>query len=95
MGEYEASLMEQETQIPVSVLVLHNVYGAPSDFSPATGQVIPSLVRKAVCWPEEPFVVWGSGDQGRAFVHVDDVVDALVHETDRRWPWQSRFGASA
>jgi GDP-D-mannose 3',5'-epimerase len=65
-------------QIPVSVLVLHNVYGAPSDFSPATAQVIPSLVRKAVCWPEEPFVVWGSGDQGRAFVHVDDVVDALV-----------------
>lgn len=78
MGEYEASLMEQETQIPVSVLVLHNVYGAPSDFSPETGQVIPSLVRKAVRWPEESFVVWGSGDQGRGFVHVDDVVDALV-----------------
>jgi len=78
MGEYEASLMEQEAQIPVSVLVLHNVYGAPSDFDPATSQVIPSLVRKAIRWPEEPFVVWGSGDQGRAFVHVDDVVDALV-----------------
>ncbi len=78
MGEYEASLMEQETETLVSVLVLHNVYGAPSDFDSATGQVIPSLVRKAVRWPEEPFVVWGSGDQGRAFVHVDDVVDALV-----------------
>lgn len=70
--------MEQETETLVSVLVLHNVYGAPSDFDSATGQVIPSLVRKAVRWPEEPFVVWGSGDQGRAFVHVDDVVDALV-----------------
>lgn len=77
MGEYEALLMERESGIPVSVLVLHNVYGAPSDFSPITGQVIPSLVRKAVRWRDEPFNVWGSGNQGRAFVHVDDATDAL------------------
>jgi GDP-D-mannose 3',5'-epimerase len=78
MGEYEAFLMEEETDIQVSVLVLHNVYGTPSDFSNERGQVIPSLVRKAVCYPEEDFIIWGSGAQGRAFVHVDDVVDALV-----------------
>lgn len=78
MGEYEALLMEEETGIPVSVLVLHNVYGPPCDFSVERSQVIPSLIRKAVRYPEEPFVVWGSGSQGRAFVHVDDVVDALV-----------------
>jgi GDP-D-mannose 3',5'-epimerase len=77
MGEYEALLMEAETGIPVSIPVLHNVYGAPSDFDPVKGQVIPSLVRKAIRWPEEKFVVWGSGNQGRAFVHVDDVADAL------------------
>lgn len=77
MGEYEALLMESEVGVPVSIPVLHNVYGAPSDFDPVKGQVIPSLVRKAIRWPEEPFVVWGSGNQGRAFVHVDDVVDAL------------------
>ncbi len=78
MGEYEAFLMEEECQIPVSVLSLHNVYGAPSDFSPVTSQVIPALVYKALHWPEEPFVVWGSGRQGRAFVHVEDVVEALM-----------------
>jgi nucleoside-diphosphate-sugar epimerase len=78
MGEYETFLMGQETDIPVSVLVLHNVYGSPADFDPVTGQVIPSLIRKAVRWPDEDFVVWGSGEQGRAFVHVDDVVDALM-----------------
>ena len=48
MGEYEASLMEKETGIPVSILVLHNVYGTPCDFSEEKGQVIPSLVRKAI-----------------------------------------------
>lgn len=82
MGEYETFLMEQETGIPVSVLVLHNVYGTPCDYSAKRGQVIPSLVRKAVRHPDEPFSVWGSGSQGRAFVHVDDVVDALVGTLD-------------
>ncbi len=78
MGEYETFLMEKEENIPVSVLSFHNVYGSPSDYDPLTSQVIPSLVRKAICWPDEEFVVWGSGQQGRAFVHVNDVVDALV-----------------
>ena len=83
MGEYETFLMEQETDIPVSVLNLHNVYGPPCDFSDNSGQVIPSLIRKAIRWPDEPFNVWGSGSQGRAFVYVDDVVDALVTTMDK------------
>lgn len=78
MGEYESFLMEQETGIPVSVLTLHNVYGTPCDFGMEKSQVIPSLVRKAIEYPKNDFVVWGSGEQGRAFVHVDDVVDALM-----------------
>ena len=83
MGEYEALLMEKETKIPVSVLILHNVYGVPCDFSPDRSQVIPSLVRKAIRYPEEGFTVWGSGEQGRAFVYVDDVVDALITTKDK------------
>lgn len=85
MGEYEAFLMEKETGIQTSVLVLHNVYGAPADFDPVTGQVIPSLVRKAINHPKEEFIVWGSGQQGRAFVHVDDVVDALCLALFKGW----------
>jgi GDP-D-mannose 3', 5'-epimerase len=78
MGEYEAMLFEKETATPVCVLALHNVYGTPTDYTEGRSQVIPSLVRKAVEAPEKDFVVWGSGDQGRAFVHVDDVVDAII-----------------
>lgn len=78
MGIYESFLMEKETGTPVSVLMLHNVYGPPCDFSLERSQVIPSLIRKAIRYPAEPFIVWGNGKQGRAFVHVDDVVDALI-----------------
>jgi nucleoside-diphosphate-sugar epimerase len=83
MGEYESFLLEQETGVPVSVLSLHNVFGPPCDFSEQNSQVIPSLIRKAIEWPSQPFSVWGSGAQGRAFVFTEDVVDALVAALDK------------
>jgi nucleoside-diphosphate-sugar epimerase len=78
MGEYETLLLEKEASVPVCVPVLHNVYGAPCDYGELRGQVIPSLIRKVIRFPSEPFIVRGSGSQGRAFVHVDDVVDGLI-----------------
>lgn len=77
MGQYETDLLEKETGIPCSTLMFHNVYGSPCDFGERS-QVIPALIRKAVEFPNHEFVVWGSGSQGRAFVHVDDIVDALI-----------------
>ena len=76
MGQYETELMEKETGIPTSVLMFHNVYGSPCDFGERS-QVIPALIRKAIEYPAEPFNVWGSGEQGRAFIHVDDIVNGL------------------
>jgi GDP-D-mannose 3', 5'-epimerase len=78
MGEYESQLLEKETGIPVGVIVFHNVYGAPCDYSEERSQVIPSLIRKAIEYPGKSFQVWGSGKQGRAFLHINDAVDALV-----------------
>ena len=77
MGEYEAQLMEQETGIPVGIIIFHNVYGSPCDYSEQRSQVISALIRKAIEYPEKKFEVWGSGSQGRAFLHICDAVDAL------------------
>ena len=76
MGQYETELFEKETGIPACVLMFHNVYGAPCDYGERS-QVIPALIRKAIHYPDESFTVWGSGEQGRAFIHVNDVVEAL------------------
>lgn len=78
MGEYETLLFEQESKVKVSVLSLHNVYGTLCDYEEEKSQVIPALIRKAIVYPDSEFTVWGSGRQGRAFVYVDDVVDALL-----------------
>lgn len=77
MGQYETDLLGAETGIPVCNLMFHNVYGSPCDFGERS-QVIPALIRKSINYPNEPFIVWGSGSQGRAFIHVDDVVNGIV-----------------
>ena len=51
MGQYEADLLAEETGIPVATLMFHNVYGTPTDYTATTGQVVPSLVRKAIRYP--------------------------------------------
>ena len=84
MGQLELGYLEQETGIPCCTLMFHNVYGAPADFGERS-QVIPALIRKAVNYPDERFVVWGSGEQARAFLHVNDVVEALIRALDKGW----------
>ena len=78
MGEYECSLAESEGLMSVGILRLHNVYGPKCDMSPEKSQVIPALIRKAISYPREEFLVWGSGNQRRAFVYIEDVINALL-----------------
>jgi GDP-D-mannose 3',5'-epimerase len=78
MGIYETELMEKDFGIPSLTLMFHNVYGSPCDYSLSRSQVIPALIRKAINYPKEDFIVWGSGKQGRAFIHIDDIVNALI-----------------
>lgn len=84
MGQYETELLEKETGIPTCTLMFHNVYGSPCDYGERS-QVIPALIRKAINYPKEPFNVWGSGEQGRAFIHVDDIVEGIVLALDKGW----------
>lgn len=84
MGQLEIGYLEKETGIPCCTLMFHNVYGTPTDFG-TRSQVIPALIRKAVNYPNEEFIVWGSGNQGRAFIHVNDIVEALVLALNKGW----------
>jgi len=84
MGQYETELLEKETGIPTCTLMFHNVYGSPCDFGERS-QVIPALIRKAINYPKEAFNVWGSGEQGRAFIHVNDIVDGIVLAMEKGW----------
>lgn len=84
MGQLEIGYLEQETGIPCCTLMFHNVYGTPTDYGERS-QVIPALMRKAINYPDEKMSVWGSGEQGRAFIHVNDIVEALVLALEKGW----------
>lgn len=84
IGQLEIDYLERETGIPCCTLMLHNVYGSPCDFGERS-QVIPALIRKAINFPHEKFSVWGSGEQGRAFIHVSDVVNAITLALEKGW----------
>jgi nucleoside-diphosphate-sugar epimerase len=77
VGEIEFRLAVKDTPTRLTVLDLHNVYGWPCIYRDSTSQVIPSLVFKALNSKDRRLSVWGSGAQGRAFLHVADVVAAV------------------
>tara|TARA_Y100001978_G_C23699203_1_gene439685 strand:+ start:440 stop:1432 length:993 start_codon:yes stop_codon:yes gene_type:complete len=79
MGEIESSYLSKEGITDTVVLSLHNVYGRYCDYSPKTSQAIPSLIMKAISCQlnNEMLEIWGDGNQGRAFVHVNDIVNAI------------------
>lgn len=64
---------------PMTTVVLRptNVYGIHDKFDPAISHVIPALIRKVV-ERRDPVEVWGTGDEVRDMVYVDDVVGAMV-----------------
>ena len=69
IGEFVAS----RTGIKIALVRPTAVYGPWDDFNPVTSHVIPALIRRAVN-REDPYVVWGTGDEVRDFLHITDLV---------------------
>ena len=61
----------------IGVARIFHAYGPNIYLKEDRSQVIGSLIRKAIRYPEEDFVVWGDGTQRRAFLYIDDFLDGL------------------
>jgi UDP-glucose 4-epimerase len=72
--EFLALAFHEEKGLPVIIVRLFNTVGPRQ--TGRYGMVIPTLVRQALLG--EPLTVYGTGKQTRCFVHVNDVVDALL-----------------
>jgi nucleoside-diphosphate-sugar epimerase len=79
IGEKQLSFMPD---VSVGVARIFHAYGENIYLRPDRSQVIGSLLRKAVRFPREGFVVWGDGNQRRCFVFVDDAIDAIFRLRD-------------
>lgn len=86
VGELEAETYLHEYHWEaVRVIRPSNVYGPFDDFNPATGQVIPALIRR-VLDGESPVRIWGDGSAIRDFIFVQDVVDGMLLAMDKAPP---------
>ena len=54
----------------------HNVYGPESDFEGVRAKSVAALARKVIQADNE-VEIFGTGDQVRTFLHIDDCVDVL------------------
>jgi nucleoside-diphosphate-sugar epimerase len=77
-GEHLAHVVQTRYDVPVVCYRPFTVYG------PRQGRdyPVPAIVARAVA-REDPLTVWGSGEQRRDFVYVDDAVAAIVATHDR------------
>jgi len=66
----------KERGFPLLLVRPVGVYGPRDTFS-ADGNVIPALIVKAEAADDE-LIVWGTGEQERMFLYVEDLVDAVL-----------------
>ena len=69
-GEYLAKLAASHYGISIVCIRPFSGYGEDQDLT----YPVPAIAARAAA-KENPFEVWGSGQQGRDFVHIDDVLD--------------------
>lgn len=77
MGELLGKYYNEEFGMKISVVRPYNCYGPRDHFDPETSHVIPALIKR-VFDGENPVNVWGTGDQTRAFLFVEDLAEGMI-----------------
>ena len=76
-GEYLAKIAAKHYGVHITCIRPFSGYGEDQDLT----YPIPAIARRAAL-KEDPFEVWGTGNQGRDFVHIDDVIDCILLAMD-------------
>lgn len=76
-GEYLALIAAKYYGLHIASVRPFSGYGEDQDLS----YPIPAIAARAAA-KEDPFEVWGTGKQGRDFVHIDDCIDCILFALD-------------
>ena len=71
--ELLGNFASKKSNLKVAICRPTGVYGSYDDFDPSTSHVIPALIKRAID-KENPYVVWGDGEEIRDFLLVRDLV---------------------
>ena len=77
-GEYLAKFAYEKYGLDVKIYRPFGGYGEDQDLTYPFPSIIERVMKK-----HNPVVVWGSGEQERDFIHIDDVVEAVVQTYEK------------
>lgn len=77
-GEYLSRIAAKHYGISIACVRPFSGYGEDQDMT----YPVPAITQRAVN-RDDPLVVWGSGRQGRDFVHIEDCIDAMLLAIDK------------
>jgi GDP-L-fucose synthase len=80
--EKMAEYVYRKGGVKVALIRPTATYGPYDDFDPVTGHVVPALIRRAVN-RETPFEVWGTGEEVRDFLYIEDLVRGCLLALER------------
>jgi len=72
-GEYLAKFATENYDLSTAIYRPFSGYGEDQSFD----YPFPSIVKRAM-ETKPPMIVWGSGEQSRDFIHIDDIVEAVM-----------------
>ena len=77
-GEFLAKVAAEHYDLKITVIRPFSGYGEDQDQTYPIPAIAARIARR-----EDPVEVWGSGRQGRDFVHIDDVLDCIFFAMER------------
>jgi len=82
MAEIQAQCYAEEYGMNIAIVRPYNAYGPRDHFDPQKSHVIPAIIKR-VFNGENPLVVWGNGEQSRAFIYVTDLARGMLLATEK------------
>jgi GDP-L-fucose synthase len=76
-NELISEFVHDKSNMKVAICRPSAPYGRYDNFDIDTGHVIPALISRALN-KENPYIVWGTGDELRDFLHVNDLVNGCL-----------------
>ena len=68
--------------LPIRIGRYHNIYGPKGTYEGGREKAPAALCRKVIsCKDGDTVEVWGTGDQTRSFLYIDDCIDATINLT--------------
>lgn len=77
MSEKAGEFYAREYGLQVAIARPNNVYGPRDYLDPRRGRVIPTFIQRII-QSDGTLVIWGTGDQLRTFLYVEDLARGLL-----------------